>query len=221
MSAVGTLPKLLCITDRLASAQPLPERIDALCAAGVRLVQLREKGLDDRSLYELAIALRQVTARYGALLLINDRVDIALAADADGVVLPELGLPVQVARAIKPEWIIVRSVHSVSGAKDAQDAGADFLLFGHIFETLSKPTLLPRGLDALSDVVRSVSIPVFAVGGITPERVASCVQAGAFGVAAISGLMQAPCAQTAVHAFLRALASASIESKGDRKTISI
>ncbi|MCS7211994.1 MAG: thiamine phosphate synthase [Chloroherpetonaceae bacterium] len=210
MKAVGgMLPKLLCITDRRVTPKPLAEQIEVLCAAGVQLVQVREKELSDRALYHLATTLRTTTARYGAKLLINDRVDIALAVEADGVVLPELGLPVQVARKIKPEWIIGRSVHTVRGAKEAEDSGVDFIIFGHIFETHSKPLAAPKGLDALREVVESVSVPVFAVGGITPERAKLCWQAGAFGVATISSLMQAQCPQAVMQAFWTAMKTAN------------
>jgi thiamine-phosphate pyrophosphorylase len=122
------------------------------------------------------------------LLLINDRVDVAVAAGADGVHLPASGLPAARVRAITPSRFVVgRSVHSVQDAVEAERAGGcDYLIFGTVFESASKPFGHPvAGLSALADVCAAVSLPVLAIGGITLERVASVAAAGAAGIAAI------------------------------------
>lgn len=204
MNQARALQKLMVITNRAQTRLALPEWTEAACAAGARLIQLRERDLDAASLYHLAAQLRRITARYGTTLLINDRTDVALAIDAEGVVIPETGFPIQVVKKINPKFLVARSVHSVEGAKDAEARGADMLIFGHIFETASKPQLPPRGLDMLKEVAQSVKIPVFAVGGITAENAKQCLESGAFGVAVISQVAAATDVAKSVQALLQA-----------------
>jgi thiamine-phosphate pyrophosphorylase len=166
-------------------------------------VQVREKDLDGKPLFHLAQSLREVTSHHNAKLLVNSRLDIALAIDADGLHLPEHALPVQTVKRFFSN-LVGRSVHSVEGARDAEQSGADYLIFGHIFETASKDGT-PRGLNALQEVCKAVSIPVYAVGGVTPERVRVCVESGAFGVAVMNGIMSASDVQGAVSDYLNAL----------------
>ncbi|NTV45765.1 MAG: thiamine phosphate synthase [Chlorobiales bacterium] len=183
--------RFLLITDRNACKGRLAERIEQACRAGVRMIQLREKDLAGKALYELASELKQVSAKYGATLLINDRVDIALAVDAGGVHLPENGLPVGLARKIVGKRLIGRSTHSLEGAISAEKEGADYVIFGPVFETPSKVKFgAAQGLEKLEAVCSQVKIPVFAVGGISPERVPLCLKAGAHGVAAIRAIME-------------------------------
>lgn len=195
--------RLMLITNHALAVDDLERKIDEACASGVRLVQLREKALDGKPLFRLAQSLRMITARYGAKLIINSRLDIALAADADGLHLPEDALPVQTVRRFFSA-LVGRSVHSVESAKEAEQSGADYLLFGHIFQTASKP-FPPRGLNELEQVCKSVSIPVYAVGGITSERVGACLNAGAFGVAVMSAVMSASDVQRTVADYLAEL----------------
>ncbi|MGQ9806332.1 MAG: thiamine phosphate synthase [Chlorobiales bacterium] len=195
--------RFMLITNRTLAKESLENKIRAACASGVRLVQLREKDLNGKSLLLLAQSLRTTTTHYGATLIVNSRLDIALAAEADGLHLPEQALPVQTVRRFF-SGLVGRSVHSIEGAKKAEHSGADYLLFGHIFETASKTTDA-RGLHALEEVCKSVSIPVYAVGGITPERVKACLSAGAFGVAVMNGVMSASDVQSTVKNFLNAL----------------
>jgi thiamine-phosphate pyrophosphorylase len=193
----------MLITNRKRAALPLEALVEQACEAGVRLVQVREKDLDGKPLFHLAQSLRAVTSRHSAKLLVNSRLDIALAIDADGLHLPEHALPVQTVKRFFSN-LVGRSVHSVEGAKEAEESGADYLLFGHVFETASKENE-PRGLNALQAVCKAVSIPVYAVGGVTPERVRACLECGAFGVAVMNSIMSASAVKCVVGDYLNAL----------------
>lgn len=170
---------------------------------GVDFFQLREKNLPGNELYSLACKLRKALPATTKL-LINDRVDIALAAKADGVHLGQRSFSVEVARSLLgPDKLIGVSVHNVPEALAA--AGADYLLFGHVFATDSKKDVPPRGLEALEEVVCRVGIPVLALGGITVDKVHACLAAGARGVAVMSAIMAAPDPQGAVQEFRKSL----------------
>lgn len=182
---------LYLITDRHQTAgRDLLDVVGEALAGGVRGVQLREKDLPPRELLELARSLRELTERFGARLLVNDRVDIALEAKADGVHLGEASIPADAARRLLgPEKLIGVSCHSLTGARAAEERGADFITFGPVFFTPSKaPYGLPAGIDALAEAVRAVSLPVFALGGITRENVAEVIDAGVAGIALISAI---------------------------------
>jgi thiamine-phosphate pyrophosphorylase len=151
--------------------------------AGAAAVQLRAKPLGGRALLDAARTLREVT-RGRALLFVNDRFDVALAAGADGVHLPARGLPVGAARrgigAAGGALLVGCSTHSLAEARMAARAGADFLTFGPVFPTASKAAYgAPVGLDALGEVARAVGVPVFALGGVDAARVAACSERGA------------------------------------------
>ncbi len=124
--------------------------LDQVLAAGVGIVQLREKDLTGRGLYELAVAFRRRTEAGGALLIIDDRLDIALAAGADGVHLGQQDLPVAAARRIAPDLIIGASSHSLEEALAAQEAGAGYVNIGPIFPTATKPAVSPLGPEAIA-----------------------------------------------------------------------
>jgi len=185
----------------------LHDAIDAACRAGVRLVQLREKDLAARELFDLSLDLRGVTSRHGAALLVNDRVDIALAAGLDGVHCPEAGLsPATARQLLGTESLIGASCHSPDGARRAAESGSDFVFFGPVYETPSKAAYgPPAGLDALKHVCAETRIPVFAVGGITPERSPDCIAAGAGGVAVISAILAGEDIAGRVKAFEKVL----------------
>ena len=203
--------RLYLVTDRHQSrGWPLPEVIQECVDAGVRAVQLREKDLSAAELLTLAQPLRELTRRVGARLFINDRLDVALAAEADGVQRGHTSLPVRLMKAIVAGRLLIgASVHSLEEAREAETGGADFLVFGPVYETPSKrPYGPPQGLEALARVVESASIPVFAIGGITPERVAEVRAAGAQGVAVISAILAADRPGEAAKAFLDALGNA-------------
>jgi thiamine-phosphate pyrophosphorylase len=154
----------------------------------VDLVQVRECGLDDASLLALTEGIRDALGGTEARVLVNDRVDVALAAAVAGVHLPASAVACGRIRAIVPDSFLVgRSVHSVGEAlAAAADGACDYLVFGTVFESQSKPAGHPiAGVDALAEVCAAVSIPVLAIGGITAERVPDIARAGAAGLAAI------------------------------------
>jgi thiamine-phosphate pyrophosphorylase len=195
---------LYLITDRTQTGnRPLDEVVEAACRAGVRAVQLRERDLEGRELYELGKRIREITRAHDALLFINDRIDIARAIEADGVHLRESSLPIPIARKLLPENALIgASVHSVERAVAAQNQGADFLVYGTIFKTSSKPDLKePAGVESIISVTRNVSIPVYAVGGIKPHRARMCIEAGAHGVAVVSAIMQSDDIEKTVNQF--------------------
>lgn len=201
----NSLPfSLYLISDRTqCSGRSLVEALVQACQAGVRGVQLREKDLTPADFLRLARDVRAALDPFHPALLINDRADVARAVEASGVHLPESGLPPAAARqCLRPGSLIGVSTHSVDSACRAQDAGADFITFGPVFFTPSKASYgPPLGLDALEQTVRTVRLPVFAIGGITPERARSCLDAGAHGVAVISAILAAPDIPGAVAAF--------------------
>jgi thiamine-phosphate pyrophosphorylase len=161
-------------------------------AGGARLVQLREKDLEGGALFALAEALAAECRRIGARLLVNDRIDVALAAGADGVVLPADSFPTDVARRLLgPTRLVARSTHSAAEVERALHEGCDFVLFGPVFETPSKAAFgPPQGIEALRTAAR-FPIPVYAVGGVTAKNASAVSQAGAHGVAVIREAMAA------------------------------
>lgn len=198
---------LYLITDRGATAgRELLAAVEEALAGGVGGVQLREKGLSGRDYLGLAQAMRSLTARYGARLLVNDRIDVALAAGADGVHLPEAGLPVGTARGLLgKEKLVGASCHSLETARAAERAGADFITFGPVYQTPSKAAYgEPVGIAPLAEAVRELSIPVFPLGGVTRERVPELLAAGARCAACISALLTAPSPRAEAEA-IRAL----------------
>ena len=201
--------KLYLVTNRaLCAAGPLEAVVDQACGAGVRAVQLREKDLSGGDLHSLAVTMREVTRRTEARLFINDRADIALGVGADGIHCTESGLPVGLVRRLSPDAFVGASSHSLERAAEAERAGADFVLFGPVFPTPSKAKYgAPQGLDALSVVARGVNVPVFAIGGITPENAPRCLERGAAGVGVISAILSAKDVPAAVESFRRSLGS--------------
>ena len=207
---------LYLVTDRAAvPGGRLEDAVESCLAAGLKAVQLREKDMAVRELLALAQTLRDSTRRHGARLLVNDRADVALAVGADGVQRAGTSLPVSALRAIRPSpvgpsrFLIGASVHAVDEARAAATDGADFLLFGPVYDTPSKRRYgPPQGLAALERVSAAVSTPVFGVGGITPSRVAEVTRAGAAGVAVIGAILAAERPADAVKAFLDTLGHA-------------
>ena len=201
---------LCLVTDRSLVAGALEETVETCLGAGLKAVQLREKDLAVRDLLSMANALRESTRRHGAKLLVNDRADVALSVGADGVQRAGTSLPVSALRAISPPgFLIGASVHSLAEAQAAEPEGADFLLFGPVYDTPSKREYgPPQGLSALERVTSAVRMPVFGVGGVTPARVAELVRAGASGVAVIAAILGTARPADAVKAFLDALGRA-------------
>jgi thiamine-phosphate pyrophosphorylase len=162
--------------------------VSAAVAAEVPLFQIREKALHARVLYELTARAVEITRGSKTRLLVNDRSDIARSAGADGVQLSAQSLPASVVRQIYgSEFLIGVSTHSLETAREAAMNGADFVVFGPVFETESKRAYgAPQGLEKLRAVAVALhDFPVIAIGGITMEKVESCFAAGARGIAAI------------------------------------
>lgn len=203
--------RLYLVTDRRQTkGRPLGEVVEECLGVGVKAVQLREKDLSAAELLALARPLRELTRRVGARLFLNDRVDVTLAVGADGVQLGHTSLPVSAVKAVAGSRLLIgASVHSLEEARAAELEGADFLVFGPVYDTPSKRPYGPaQGGSALMRVVKGVSLPVFAIGGITPERVDEVRRSGAHGVAVISAILAAERPAPAAKAFLDALGSA-------------
>lgn len=168
----------------------LPDLVARAAAAGVDLVQVRERGLEARELGALVARCRLAVEGSGARLLVNDRLDIALAEGAHGVHLPSGGLaPAAVRVRAGPGFLIGRSVHSVEEAVGVTaEGGPDFLVFGTVFPSRSKPGVEPAGLAQLSATVAATGLPVLAIGGITEATLRDVAGTGAAGVAAIGFL---------------------------------
>ncbi len=206
------VPRLYLITDRHATGgRPLRDVVAAALhgagpAASQVAVQLREKDLPARALVELARELRAITTAAGAGLFINDRVDVALAVNADGVHLPISALSVRDVRGLAPELCVAVATHDRSAVEAAAQAGADFVVFGPVFDTPAKRAFgPPKGLAALAQAC-SCSIPVIAVGGIDYGNAESCIRVGAHGIAAIRALMAADDVAVAMARLLSILA---------------
>jgi len=199
-------PPLLCyVTDRrsLGNRSDLVARIALAASAGIQWIQIREKDLPTRELLVLiqeavAVAARESAPDSPARIIVNDRLDVALAARAAGVHMAELSAPV----AAVNEWrrncvstnpfMVGASCHSVEGAKAAERDGADYVFFGPVFATPSKAMFgPPQGLRQLEDAAHSVKVPVLAIGGITAENAHECMAAGAAGIAAIRMFQEA------------------------------
>lgn len=191
-------PVLMLVTEPCAR---LGEIVAEAVAGGVDLVQLRDRSAAPDCLHETATLLRFVTAAGGARLVVNGDWGVARAVGAEGLHLPEGGPGVREARAALARGAVVgQSVHSIAAARRAADA--DYLVAGTIFASASHPGTAPAGLEFLRSVCAAVApLPVLAIGGVTPERVASCLAAGAAGVAVLSPLMRAADPRAAATAF--------------------
>jgi len=194
---------------------PDPERPDPVATAravlegGARIVQLRWKPAGTAEFLRAADAIRLLTRRAGAWLIVNDRVDVAAACGADGVHLGQSDLPVGAARRMLGDRIVGVSTHDVAQARAAEAAGASYIGFGPMFATGTKTTgYEPRGIEALRDVRRAVRLPVVAIGGVDAERGRQVLEAGADGAAMISALTATADVAATVRAIVAALDSA-------------
>jgi len=203
------LPTLCLITDRQRCGEsPLEDVVREAIKGGVNLIQLRERDLPTGELLALAMRLREVT-RGHALLVINDRLDVAQAAGATGVHLPENGLPVAIARWLLGQHVLIgRSVHSEEAAIEAERDGADYVQLGAIYATESKPDAKPAGPELVRKVSSAVTIPVLAVGGVRPENAAEVIEAGASGASVISAIQSADDPEAATRQLVEAMSEA-------------
>ena len=186
-------PKLLVITDRARMKPGFELALLAACQGGARWFCLREKDASPREQLDLYRRAARRTEAFGARLFLTGRADLARAAHADGLHLPESEISVADARlSLGFHLPMGRSVHDLAGAQSAAAQGANYLLFGAVWETPSHPGQSGAGLDALRAVCQAVSVPVFAIGGVTAANAPQCLEAGAAGVALISGVWEAP-----------------------------
>lgn len=200
--------RLLLVTDRhQTQGRPLATIIYDAVKAGVPAIQLRERDLSTSDLLSLVQEIQTTTMRESVSLIVNDRVDLMMALNLDGVHLRSDSLPpVPVRRLIGPHRLMGVSTHSVEDVRRATQSGADYVVFGPIFETPSKRSFgPPLGLDLLADVCCRSSIPVLAIGGITCERARDVRRVGAHGVAVIGALLTRDDIGEAVREFTRAL----------------
>ncbi len=220
-----TKPILCYVTDRLNLQvaprldllEPLLDKIELVAAAGVDWIQLREKDLSGKQSASLTReALRRVSkqashTRLPTRILVNDRLDVAIAEQAGGVHLGENALPGQeakrlllaspAAQSLSQDFLVGVSCHSLEAAKSAASAGAGYIFFGPVFATPSKAIYgAPQGLERLAEVCNSVRIPVLAIGGITLENAPSCFSARASGIAAIRLFQDSPDPASMVNA---------------------
>lgn len=200
--------RLYAITDRHGCAPtPLVDVISELLDAGVTAIQLREKDLNDTQLTQLAQPIAELCRSYDAKLFINTNTRIALEVGATGVHLPANAESVDTIKAQTDGNLYIGcSVHALDAAQKREAEGADFVTYSPIYPTTSKPGYGPAvGIAGLAKVAEGVNLPVFALGGITPTRVAECLAAGAFGVAVMSGVMSATGVEKQARDYLDAL----------------
>ena len=178
--------------ERLSAGRSDLDVLDGVIRGGARIIQLREKDYGKGALYRLALAFREITAKAGVLLIINDHVDIALAAEADGVHVGREDLPVAAARRIAPGLIIGASSHSLEEALEAERAGADYVNIGPIFPTQTKAGVTRvLGPGAIAGIAPHLGIPFTVMGGISGANIDQVVAAGARRVAVVTAITQA------------------------------
>jgi len=209
--------KLYLITDRKLVTRHLSlvTAVEEALKGGVKALQLREKDLGTRELLDMAYKMRELTDKYGAKLFINDRVDIALSVEADGVHLGQKSIPPHAVRKAvnasrithhASRFLIGVSAHSIEEAKQAEKEGADFITLGPVYKTPSKLKYgQPLGVDIIRKTKAEISIPVFAIGGLKQDRIKEVMDAGADGIALISGILGAENIKEKTREFLELL----------------
>lgn len=183
--------KLYVILDRkLGNGVSLPDQAHLAIAGGATAIQLRDKEMTSRDYYEMALIIGEICKENNVLFIVNDRLDIALAAEADGVHLGQEDLPLQAAKKlVPPSFIIGISATNVEEAKEAENGGADYLGVGDVFGTGSKANAKTIGVDMLRQICAATSIPCVAIGGVNKENVRIALDSGAVGVAVISAVV--------------------------------
>lgn len=200
----------LVTSEEVSRERKTPDILRMALAGGVRLVQLREKSMCDGDLFRLAVEARRLTSDAGAILIINDRVDIALACGADGVHLGREDLPVDAARRIAPGLIVGASAHSIADVLDSQDKGASYVNIGPLFQTATKKVMTGRflGLDGLKRISEAARIPFTVMGGIKRKHIAPLVACGAKTIAVVSAITMADDPEQASRDLLEDIRSA-------------
>ncbi len=184
---------LYCITQRPASGQTVEKMVEQACMGGADVIQFREKNISVRELTALSKKLIEISRRFGALFIVNDRLDAALASGADGVHLGQDDLPIDAARRIadaylssaQSNFLIGCSTHSLDQAEEAQNLGADYVGCGPIFSTPTKPDYAAVGLDLVGEYRKNIKIPFVAIGGIDRSNIDQAIGAGAGCIAVV------------------------------------
>ncbi len=176
------LQKFYAITDR-KKYNSLEDTVKKLLDKGIRMFQIREKDLPAGELYRFTEKFLKLTQGYDVHIFINDRVDIALMFDLDGVHLPENSFDVEVVKSNFPNLIVGKSCHSLECAKKAEENGADYVIYSPIFKVEGKGE--PQGIEKLKEVVNLLNIPVYALGGINKNNIQQVLETGVYGIAGI------------------------------------
>lgn len=197
--------KIYLISDEKACKEKdFYESIENAIKGGVSIVQLREKNLSSKEFYERALILKKICKKYDVLFLINDRLDIALAVDADGVHLGQQDIPIEIAKKIsKKNFIIGATARNVEEAIKAEKDGADYIGSGAIFGTTTKTDARKTNLIELKNIVNTVNIPVFAIGGINVNNIEKLNDLGLQGICSISGILSENDCKKAVEIMLK------------------
>ncbi|TVX80829.1 thiamine phosphate synthase [Peribacillus simplex] len=195
---------LYLVTEESIALEKLTKIIAESVSGGVSIVQLREKNNSSLSFYKKASALKQLLNELSIPLIINDRVDIALAVAADGIHIGQDDLPLPVVKQMVPEDMIVGvSVSTLEEALEAERNGADYVGVGSVFPTKTKKDATLMAIGDLEEICRSVSIPAVAIGGITADNISALSNSGLSGTAVISAIMNADSPKTASESLLK------------------
>jgi len=197
--------KIYLVTDEKACLEKdFYTCIEEAIKGGVGIVQLREKNISTKDFYEKALKVKEICKNYGALFIINDRLDIAQAVEADGVHLGQSDMPIEKAREIlKDKFLIGATARNVEESKRAELLGADYIGSGAIFGTSTKDNAKKLEMEELKKIVASVKIPVFAIGGININNVGSLKNIGLQGICAVSGILSEKDCKKAVDIMLK------------------
>lgn len=183
--------QLYCVTSHLRAGQSYEAMVESACKGGADVVQLREKNYSTRELISLAKRLRSICSRYETIFIVNDRIDVALACQANGVHLGQDDLPLVHARKImngfqlQDRFLVGCSTHSLEQALKAQEEGADYIGCGPIFSTPTKPDYKAVGLELVRQYREKIKIPFVAIGGINQTNLLDVIEAGAKSVAVV------------------------------------
>ena len=181
---------LMLVTDHCSDVDAFCTIVEKALQGGVTVLQLREKTATTRDFYQLALRIKPIARQYNVPLLINDRLDIALAVDADGVHVGQEDLPVAVVRRlIGPDKILGATAATVAAAQTAETEGADYIGSGAMFPTLTKPGKQVLPLNVLAQIKQAVQVPVVAIGGITADNLLTLKITGVDGLAVVSAIM--------------------------------
>lgn len=193
----------LCTDRGLMTSATIEESVEAAVRGGATVVQLREKDCSSREFYELGLRVREITARYGVPLFVNDRADIALAVGADGVHVGQSDLPCKAVRAIAPGMLVGVSASSLAEAVQAERDGADYLGVGAMFATGTKTDAAIVSMEELEAIRRAVSIPIVVIGGINKQTIPAFQGKGIDGAAVVSAIVAQPDPEAAARELLQ------------------